>query len=406
MTWTPSWVANDSDWFDVSGDRVGKRHALPLVARITNDRWDNTVGVCDRFDTRLDDGALGSFHGRGASRSFCSGPRRPPLARVTRMRDTIALRCEPLRRESSGASTLKRRSGLPKRSTRQSKSERGVVNERNVCSQSTRQRPLATASGAVRRARTLPPSIADSLPVALETARRSSRRSACAQVCYVLDTWLRHLRERFSRRQRAVCRLAQLLVAARRRFADSFAVWYRVSPGETALPFHRKRPAYEAPTKKTLKYCGDELDLKSRTLLDYHPVEVARQMALAARADFCARAAERACVVRLDEGRTRANARTSSASSNQFNRISRWVASEIVRITDDAQMRLSMLKRFIELAHCCRDVQNLHGMYAVHVGLNQWPCSSSRASGRSCRPSWRSATPSSTSSAIPSRTRP
>jgi hypothetical protein len=40
-----------------------------------------------------------------------------------------------------------------------------------------------------------------------------------------------------------------------------------------------------------------------------------------------------------------------------------------VRITDDAQMRL---KRFIELAHCCRDVQNLHGMYAVYVGLNQW----------------------------------
>jgi hypothetical protein len=30
---------------------------------------------------------------------------------------------------------LMRRSGLPKRSTRQSKSERGVVNKRNVCSQ-------------------------------------------------------------------------------------------------------------------------------------------------------------------------------------------------------------------------------------------------------------------------------
>ena len=44
-----------------------------------------------------------------------------------------------------------------------------------------------------------------------------------------------------------------------------------------------------------------------------------------------------------------------------------------MRVTDDAQMRLSMLKRFIELAHCCRDVQNLHArMYAVYVGLNQW----------------------------------
>jgi hypothetical protein len=53
-------------------------------------------------------------------------------------------------------------------------------------------------------------------------------------------------------------------------FADSLAVFYRVSPGETVLPFHRKRPAYEAPTKKMLKYCGDELDPKSRTLLEDH----------------------------------------------------------------------------------------------------------------------------------------
>ncbi len=43
------------------------------------------------------------------------------------------------------------------------------------------------------------------------------------------------------------------------------------------------------------------------------------------------------------------------------------MASEIVRVTDNAQMRLSMLKRFIELAHCCRDVQNLHGLYAVYA---------------------------------------
>ncbi len=43
-----------------------------------------------------------------------------------------------------------------------------------------------------------------------------------------------------------------------------------------------------------------------------------------------------------------------------------------MRVADDAQMRLTMLERFIELTHCCRDVQNLHGMYAVYVGLNQW----------------------------------
>jgi hypothetical protein len=67
------------------------------------------------------------------------------------------------------------------------------------------------------------------------------------------------------------------------------------------------------------------------------------------------------------------------------------VASEIVRVTDDAQMRFSMLKSFVELAHCCRDAQNLHGMYAVD--LNQWPCSGSRVSWRSCRPSGRGSTP-------------
>jgi hypothetical protein len=80
-----------------------------------------------------------------------------------------------------------------------------------------------------------------------------------------------------------------------------------VSPGETALPFHRKRPAYEAATKKKkmLKYCANELDPKSRTLLDYNAVEVARQIALAARAEFCARSTERADVARLDKGRGR-----------------------------------------------------------------------------------------------------
>jgi hypothetical protein len=49
------------------------------------------------------------------------------------------------------------------------------------------------------------------------------------------------------------------------------------------------------------------------------------------------------------------------------------VASEIARVTDDVQMRLSMLKRSIELAHCCRDVhRTCSRMCAVYVGLNQW----------------------------------
>ena len=86
------WTASDRrlhkpggtrDWIEVSGDRVGKRHALPLVARFTNDRWDNTVGVCDRLDTRLDDGALGSFHGSRRVTQFLQWAVPSPLARVT-----------------------------------------------------------------------------------------------------------------------------------------------------------------------------------------------------------------------------------------------------------------------------------------------------------------------------------
>jgi hypothetical protein len=72
---------NGSDWIDVSGDRVRQRHALPLVARFTTDRWDNTVGVCDRFDTRLDDGALGSFHGSRRVAQFLQWAAPPPGAR-------------------------------------------------------------------------------------------------------------------------------------------------------------------------------------------------------------------------------------------------------------------------------------------------------------------------------------
>jgi hypothetical protein len=105
------------------------------------------------------------------------------------------------------------------------------------------------------------------------------------QVCYVLGSWLRHYASDFLAKSELLPTRTAVGGSAPT-FADSLAVWYRVSPGESALPFNRKRPAYEESTKKMLKYCGDELDPKSRTLLDYHPVEVARQMALAASADF------------------------------------------------------------------------------------------------------------------------
>ena len=80
---TPSWAANGSDWFDVSGDRVRQRHALPLVARFTNDRWDNTVGVCDRFDARSTTARSAAFTTRRRVTQFLQWAAPSPLARVT-----------------------------------------------------------------------------------------------------------------------------------------------------------------------------------------------------------------------------------------------------------------------------------------------------------------------------------
>jgi hypothetical protein len=71
---------------------------------------------------------------------------------------------------------LTRRRGLPKRSTRQSKSERGVVNKRNVCAASDKRR----VDAARHRQQTLFEARAHTAALnRLETARRSSRRSAC-----------------------------------------------------------------------------------------------------------------------------------------------------------------------------------------------------------------------------------
>merc|ERR1719197_993137 len=56
----------------------------------------------------------------------------------------------------------------------------------------------------------------------------------------------------------------------------------------------------------------------------------------------------------------------------QFNRLNRWVASEVVLATGNAEQRLSVVKRFIKIAHHCRELHNLHSMYAIYVGLNMW----------------------------------
>ncbi len=132
------------------------------------------------------------------------------------------------------------------------------------------RRPLRQAAAPLQRA-----GAARRAPSAARSATRSClARAPRSATCSARDCGT--TRSTFS--PTASCLLTRAVVGGSApTFADSLAVWYRVSPGETALPFHRKRPAYEAPTKKMLKYCANELDPKSRTLLDYNLVEVARQ---------------------------------------------------------------------------------------------------------------------------------
>jgi hypothetical protein len=158
-----------------------------------------------------------------------------------------------------------------------------------------------------------------------------------------------------------------------------------------------------------LKYCGDELDPKSRTLR-LPPVEIARQMALAARADFCARATERGDVARRDEGHGRrararllehqAHHQTSSTHQPLAGWHRKYCASPTTRRCASA-----MLKRFIELAHCYRDVHNLHG----HVRRRPQPVGRAAAQGplgEAADQVGEALRPNSTSSAIARRTRP
>jgi hypothetical protein len=73
---------NGSDWIDVSGDRVRQRHALPCRASPTTAGSMRLVFAIGSTPGSTTTRSAASTT-RGASRSFCSGPRRAPLARVT-----------------------------------------------------------------------------------------------------------------------------------------------------------------------------------------------------------------------------------------------------------------------------------------------------------------------------------
>jgi hypothetical protein len=187
----------------VSGDRVGN---VMRFARFTNDRWDNTVGVCDQFDTRLDDGALGSFHGSRRVTQFLQWAAPSPLARVTQA-ERRELR---LAVSSAAGSEPAIEGGSVRDALRTAPDAAGERCRRGLC----------RALGCTFRSFTTPCSLFDCLvdrfgkplrrfnalaPLdsslsGSHSATRSCRARA-PQVCYVLDSWLLRHRERLSRRQ-------------------------------------------------------------------------------------------------------------------------------------------------------------------------------------------------------------
>jgi hypothetical protein len=97
----------------VSRDRVGNVTRFRLSRASPTTAWDNTVGVCDRFDTRLRRRRARQLPQlAAASRSFCSGPRshrwrasRRP--RELRLAVSNAAGTEPAIEGGSGARALR-----------------------------------------------------------------------------------------------------------------------------------------------------------------------------------------------------------------------------------------------------------------------------------------------------------
>jgi len=55
---------------------------------------------------------------------------------------------------------------------------------------------------------------------------------------------------------------------------------------------------------------------------------------------------------------------------SDFNRLSRWVSSEIL-LTPNEKQRFTVIERMVELLKCLRKLQNFHGVWAVYSGLSR-----------------------------------
>ena len=256
-----------------------QRHARPLVARFTTDCRDNTVGVCDRFDIQFDDGALGSFHGSRRVTQFvqwaapCPGRVTQAERHELRLAVSSAAGSEPAI-EGGSVRALFEQCLLPLASNVDAAfvallaAHVPFVHDAALALRLSR-RPLRQAAAPLQRAGTARRACSAARSATRSCRARAPRSATC------LTRGCGTARATFS--PTASCLpTGEAVGGSAPTFADSLAVWYRVSPGETALRRSRKCSSTAARSSiRRAARCSTTTRSRSRG-----------RMALAARADF------------------------------------------------------------------------------------------------------------------------
>mmetsp|Transcript_28104 Transcript_28104/g.39669 ORF Transcript_28104/g.39669 Transcript_28104/m.39669 type:complete len:1034 (+) Transcript_28104:92-3193(+) len=112
------------------------------------------------------------------------------------------------------------------------------------------------------------------------------------------------------------------------------------------------------------------MNLKSDlTLMDIHPEEVARQMTLMEHEMFKKIKSHECIKQKWVKEAQKENAQNIINMIRRFNRVSLWVATEIVSI-EDLKLRAVMLNRFIFIAQKCLELNNFNAVMEILSALN------------------------------------
>jgi hypothetical protein len=213
---------NGSDWFDVSGDRVGNVTRLTFRLSRASPTTVGTIRLVFAIGSTpfFDNGALGSFHSsrrvtqllqwaapsrwcasRTPSGASCASPSRVRLAVSRRLRAALCAR-------SSNSACCRWRAASTRPLSRSwLHTFLSFTTPRSSTVSSTASANRCAASTRWRR----------STRVLSGSQRNAIVSCTRAQVCYVLDSWqLRHYASDFLARQRAVCRLLRFSGAGAR----------------------------------------------------------------------------------------------------------------------------------------------------------------------------------------------